>query len=73
MGGIGEEAGGSAVWRWGMLQGVEKYAWTRTVLNCMWSCGEQGFSAAEDVCFTNSHKKDQSHVPQPETIECFHA
>ena len=32
MWGIGAEVGASAVWRWGMLQGVEKCAWTRTVL-----------------------------------------
>src|SRR3712207_8518927 len=31
-GGIGGEVGTSAVWHWGMLQGVEKCARTRTML-----------------------------------------
>ena len=30
--GIGAEVGASVVWQWSMLQGVEKCAWTRTVL-----------------------------------------
>ena len=70
MGAIGGEVGASTVWHQGTLQGVEKFAWTRTVLTvCVFLCGVRLISGRR-LCFTNSHKKDQPHIPKPKTIEC---
>ena len=53
-----------------MLEGIGKCAWTRTVLTVFVVLWGVRLISCRNLCFTNSHKKDQPHLPKPETIEC---
>ena len=70
MWGGGGVCGAPAVERLGPLGEVGALTRGRTVLAVVWTCGQQGLSAAEDLCFSKTHIGGLLHLPKPETIGC---